>query len=92
MANTQLTKLVDLVARVHGPHHPHLAEVKERYHRVDGQLTAGGTVDREAVLADLAKIRELSNDFQTPVDGCDGYRMMDRGLAEFVENTESQVG
>lgn len=91
MANAQLTKLVDLVARVHGPHHPHLVEVKERYHRVDGQLGADNPADREAVLTDLAKIRELSNDFQTPADGCDGYRMMDRGLAEFVKKAESQV-
>lgn len=91
MPTAELTKLVDLVARVHNDAHPHLAEVQERYHRVHGQLSTDAPADREAVLTDLAAIRELSDNFQTPADGCDGYRMMDRGLAEFVERTKAQV-
>jgi iron-sulfur cluster repair protein YtfE (RIC family) len=91
MSTAELTKLVDLVARVHGDAHPHLAEVQERYHRVDGQLASGAPADREAVRADLAQIRELSDDFQTPADGCEGYQMMNHGLAQFVDQAEAQI-
>ena len=78
--STQTAKLVDLVARVHGPNHPHLAEVKSLFHEVNNQLQAP---QQDEVRSKLARIRELSNDFQTPSDGCEGYRMMDASLADY---------
>lgn len=81
--STQTAKLVDLVARVHGPNHPHLAEVKTLFHEVNNQLQAAPAQHQDDVRSKLARIRELSNDFQTPSDGCEGYQMMDASLVKY---------
>ena len=85
-----LTTIVDLVARVHGPNHPDLGRVREAYHRIEKQSPAFH--DPAAVRRDLNEIRVLSNNFQTPADGCDAYRMMDRGLAEYENRVLARLG
>lgn len=86
--STQTAKLVDLVARVHGPTHPHLAEVKTLFHEVNDrypELHSAPEAEREEVRGKLARIRVLSDDFRTPADGCEGYRMMDLSLTGYEE-------
>lgn len=78
----QTARLVDLVARVHGPNHPHLGEVKALFHEINNRLQAS---QQDGIRGKLARIRELSNDFQTPSDGCEGYRMMDASLADYEQ-------
>lgn len=96
MSNTsQTVKLVDLVAKVHGPNHPHLAEVKTLFHEVNGhypELTEASEPVRGELKTKLARIRELSNDFQTPADGCEGYQMMDASLAEYESDVLAKLG
>lgn len=85
-----LTSLVDLVARVHGPNHPDRGKVRDAYHRVEKQ--APTFADPAAVRLDLNEIRVLSNNFRTPADGCDAYRMMDRGLADYESRVLACLG
>lgn len=88
MNTTRTAKLVDLVARVHGPTHPHLAEVRSLFHEVNAhypELPATAPEQAE-IRAKLTRIRELSDDFRTPADGCEGYRMMDANLAAYEES------
>lgn len=86
MATPDLVKIVDTVYNVHGEKHPHLAQVKETFTRINGEsLDAGET------RAQLARLRELSNDYQTPADGCEGYRMMDAGLEEFEKDVLARI-
>lgn len=96
MSNTtQTAKMVDLVAKVHEDNHPHLAEVKALFHEVNGhypQLKETAASESAELKNKLAQIRELSNDFQTPTDGCEGYQMMDAGLMEFEKDVLAKVG
>ncbi|QGU06805.1 hypothetical protein COCCU_04285 [Corynebacterium occultum] len=88
-------QLVNLVARVHGPRHPQLAEVKSLFHEVNQhypELNDIHTPSLEELKSKLARIRELSNDFHTPADGCEGYQMMDASLAKYEEVVLSKLG
>ena len=85
-----LTRIVDLVAQVHGPNHPALGKVRDAYHRVEKQAPI--FADPAAVRRDLHEIRLLSNNFQTPADGCDAYRLMDRGLAAYESQVLARLG
>lgn len=96
MSNTtQTAKMVDLVTRVHGENHPHLTEVKSLFHEINSHyphLKEIAAPEHVELKGKLAQIRELSNDFQSPADGCEGYQMMDQGLARFEEDVLAQLG
>lgn len=96
MSNTtQTATMIDLVTRVHGENHPHLAEVKTLFREVNShypQLKETAAPEYAELKGKLAQIRKLSNDFQTPADGCEGYQMMDAGLAEFEKDVLAKLG
>lgn len=96
MSNTtQTARMVDLVAKVHGDNHLHLAEVKSLFHEVNShypQLKETAAPEHTELKGKLAQIRELSNDFQTPADGCEGYQMMDAGLMKFEKDVLAKLG
>lgn len=91
-ANPDLVKIVNTVNNVHGENHPHLAEVKETFTRINARYDSLDSADAGVVRAKLAQLRELSNDYQTPADGCEGYRMMDSQLEEFERDVLARLG
>ncbi len=90
-ANPDLVRIVDTVANVHGDNHPHLADVKETFAQINAQYDSLDTADAGEVRANLARLRELSNDYRTPADGCEGYQMMDSQLEEFERDVLARL-
>ena len=86
-ASPDLVRIVDTVYNVHGDNHPHLAQVKETFTRITTE-----SLDADETRKQLARLRELSNDYRTPADGCEGYRMMDAGLEAFEKDVLARIG
>lgn len=86
-ASPELVRIVDTVYNVHGDRHPHLAQVRDTFTRINTE-----SLDAAETRAQLARLRELSHDYRTPADGCEGYRMMDAGLEAFERDVLARIG
>ncbi|MHA2788249.1 hypothetical protein ACXZ66_03735 [Corynebacterium sp. S7] len=74
----QTAKIVNTVVKVHGENHPNLAQVKADFSDLAAALNADdAAVAREA----QARLRRSAEDFVTPADGCEGYKMMNEQLS-----------
>jgi len=72
---TELNKLLPVVARVHGEHHPELAEVLSLYESF-----------RETGSAETAaRLRQITGDFTVPADACPTYRKVYEDLTELTK-------
>lgn len=67
----QLDKFSRAIAKVHGKSHPELIEVRELF------LVMKEKVSNDITTADLspevARLKVITNDYQTPADGCQTY-------------------
>lgn len=79
-----LPLFVDTVARVHGPKHPWLSDVKSTWESVYSNFQ--NDAEPETIKSELAQLRELSLDYNTPSDGCESYAAMDKGLEKFEKD------
>ena len=68
----ELDKILPVVVRVHGPHHPELAQVAELYAR----LKNGEDV--------RAALRQVTKDFAVPEDACPTFEKVYRDLSQLV--------
>ena len=69
----ELDKILPVVERVHGDHHPELHEVAKFY----GELKQGGNV--------AAKLREVTNNFTVPADACPTFAKTYKDLEELLK-------
>lgn len=67
----ELDKILPVVARVHGEHHPELHDVKNLYEK----LKAEPNEERFALL------RKITSDYNVPEDACPTYEKTYRDLA-----------
>ncbi|MDR7328877.1 hypothetical protein [Corynebacterium guangdongense] len=91
-AHPDLVRIVDTVTTVHGDNHPHLADVRKTFARLNARYDSLDAADPVEVKAELAQLRELSHNFQTPADGCEGYQLMDSRLEEFERDVLARLG
>lgn len=56
----ELDKILPVVVRVHGEHHPELARVAELYNAVKANATA----------ETWAELKTITNDYTAPADAC----------------------
>lgn len=91
-ANPDLLRIVNTVNNVHAENHPHLADVRETFTQINARYDSLDTADATEVKAQLAQLRELSHDFRTPADGCEGYQMMNSQLEEFEKDVLTRLG
>lgn len=71
----ELNKILPVVVRVHGEHHPELREVGELYE----QLKANPTAEV------CEKLRQVTNHFEIPADACPTYEKTYRYLETLVQ-------
>ena len=71
----ELDKILPVVVRVHGEHHPELSQVADLY----AQLKAAPTPEI------AAQLREITHDFTPPEDTCPTFRKTYRDLAQLTE-------
>ena len=69
---TELDKILPVVVRVHGDHHPELAQVAALYAR----LKAGEDVGDE--------LRQVTQNFTVPADACPTFEKVYKDLSQLV--------
>lgn len=74
---SQLDKLLPVVVRVHGEHHPELAQVAELYARLKQ-----GDDPRTA-----QQLRTITGGFAAPADACPTFQKVYADLAALTERT-----
>lgn len=71
------------IARVHGQKHPELADVRNIVISVQSEMKNNGS---EAKLDDqFEKLRNITNNYDVPADGCETYQATYRMLEELDE-------
>lgn len=76
----QLDKFSRVVAKVHGKNHPELLEVRELFLAIKEKVDMQDTAD---FTPELSRLKVITNDYQTPVDGCQTYQKTYQLLSEF---------
>ena len=69
----ELDKILPVVERVHGDHHPELHEVAKLY----GELKQGADV--------AAQLREVTGNFTVPADACPTFAKTYKDLEELLK-------
>lgn len=80
--HVKLLKLyTPILARVHGPNHPELAEVNELVKSLTDKIEK-----KDAELTEeFGKLREVSGNYEVPSDGCETYEAVYTMLSELDE-------
>ncbi|WP_018296121.1 hypothetical protein [Corynebacterium lubricantis] len=74
----QTEKIVNTVVKVHGENHSNLAQVKTDFNELSSALKAD---DTDSARGAQARLRASAEDFVTPADGCEGFKMMNDQLS-----------
>ena len=68
----ELDKILPVVVRVHGPHHPELAQVAELYARLKNGEDVGDA------------LRQVTGNFTVPADACPTFEKVYQDLSQLV--------
>ena len=78
-----LDKVLPVVVRVHGGHHPELKDILSRYETLRENLRTGASCKEVA-----AQIEELTDHFTLPADACEAYTKVYQALEALVGAVE----
>ena len=70
-----------IVARVHGDNHPEFHEVRELFDIINRKCKEAGS-ERPEIDEELARLREVTNNYTVPSDVCESYEAVYNMLAE----------
>lgn len=76
-----LEQYVPIVARVHGDNHPEFHEVRELFDIINRKCKEAGS-ERPEIDEELARLREVTNNYTVPSDVCESYEAVYNMLAE----------
>lgn len=69
------------ILKVHGAHHPELAQVLREFVSLTNKLAENKAAD---ITAELANLKEVTHDYEVPDDACEAYRGTYELLATFA--------
>jgi len=84
-----LAQYVPIVARVHGDNHPEFHEVHKLFETITQKTKAAGA-EKPDLKEDLARLREITDNYTVPADVCESYEAVYKMLAE-VDQAYYQV-
>ncbi|WP_071130943.1 hypothetical protein [Enterococcus timonensis] len=70
------------ILKVHGGHHPELADVRKEFILLRDKISADANAD---VTPELNQLAQISNNFAVPADACQAYAATYQLLSEFKE-------
>lgn len=76
----EMDKLMPIVKRVHGPHHPEFYQVADIYEDIKEKVKAGASED--GLENDFLKLREITDSYKVPEDVCETYEGIYKKLYE----------
>ncbi|KAF1301844.1 hypothetical protein [Enterococcus sp. JM9B] len=78
----KLAFFTDRILKVHGGHHPELAEVRELFVAMKDKTRLNPEAD---VTNELTRLAQVTNNYEVPEDACEGYRTTYQLLQNFQE-------
>src|SRR5690606_22218317 len=76
-----LEQYVPIVARVHGDKHPEFHEVHKLFEAINKKTKEAGS-EKPELNEELAKLREVTNNYTVPAGVCESYEAVYKMLAE----------
>ena len=76
-----LKQYVPIVDRVHGGHHPEFHEVRKLFDVIAAKTSAAGAGKPE-ISEELARLREITDNYTVPGDVCESYAAVYNMLTE----------